>query len=66
MSRVERSKRVREARKNTGAGAVYALRDIHCKWPIGEPGKAGFHFCGKPSVDGSPYCEGHQQESLRA
>nr|WP_083332434.1 GcrA family cell cycle regulator [Hyphomonas sp. Mor2] len=61
-----RSKRVLETRKATGAAAVYALRDSHCKWPVGEPGKAGFHFCGKPSVEGSPYCEAHQQVSLRA
>ncbi|NQY14462.1 MAG: hypothetical protein HRT81_11465 [Henriciella sp.] len=66
MSRVKRSKRVRETRKTTGAGAVYALRDIHCKWPIGEPGTAGFKFCGKPSKEGSPYCEAHQQIALRA
>ncbi|MEL7135876.1 MAG: GcrA family cell cycle regulator [Pseudomonadota bacterium] len=66
MSRKDRSKRVLETRKTTGAGAVYALRDSHCKWPIGEPGKSGFHFCGKPSEEGSPYCAGHQQKALRA
>ncbi|MEO1552943.1 MAG: GcrA family cell cycle regulator [Pseudomonadota bacterium] len=69
MSRKERSQRVLKARKNsksTGVGAVYALRDSHCKWPIGEPGKAGFHFCGKQSKEGSPYCAGHQQMALRA
>ncbi|MEL7103752.1 MAG: GcrA family cell cycle regulator [Pseudomonadota bacterium] len=42
------------------------MRDSHCKWPIGEPGKSGFHFCGKPSEEGSPYCAGHQQKALRA
>lgn len=66
MSSKVRSKRVLEARKSTGAGAVYALRSGHCKWPIGEPGKAGFHFCGKPSEDGAPYCQAHQQKALRA
>lgn len=62
----ERSKRVLETRTKTGAAAVYALRDRHCKWPKGEPGKAGFHFCGKQSLDDSPYCEAHQVISLRA
>lgn len=66
MSTKERSKRVLNTRKKTGAGAVYELRDVHCKWPIGEPGKAGFHFCGKPSLDGAPYCESHKEQSLRA
>lgn len=51
--------------RKTGAAAVYALRDKLCKWPIGEPGKSGFHFCGKPSLESSPYCNHHYQTSLR-
>lgn len=30
-----------------------------CKWPHGDPGKKGFHFCGKPRKDGKPYCPEH-------
>lgn len=30
-----------------------------CSWPTGEPGTDDFHFCGQPSVEGKPYCEGH-------
>ncbi|MHA7900357.1 MAG: GcrA family cell cycle regulator [Henriciella sp.] len=66
MSKKDRLKRVLETRKKTGSAAVYALRDVHCKWPIGEPGKPGFHFCGKKSGAESPYCEHHQQKALRA
>lgn len=35
-----------------------------CKWPIGDPGQVGFHFCSSQNIirpDGreSPYCEEH-------
>jgi hypothetical protein len=30
-----------------------------CRWPIGDPQVADFHFCGKPKVDGHPYCDFH-------
>jgi GcrA cell cycle regulator len=30
-----------------------------CRWPIGDPQRADFHFCGKPQVDGHPYCDFH-------
>lgn len=30
-----------------------------CRWPFGDPGDADFHFCGKPSTPGKPYCAEH-------
>jgi len=30
-----------------------------CAWPTGEPGKEGFHFCGRPSAPEKPYCASH-------
>lgn len=30
-----------------------------CRWPIGDPREPGFHFCGKPTADGKPYCSEH-------
>ena len=30
-----------------------------CLWPIGDPTDEDFHFCGKDSVVGKPYCEKH-------
>lgn len=30
-----------------------------CCWPIGEPGKPGFRFCGTSAIAGKPYCEEH-------
>ena len=38
---------------------VTARRTSTCQWPIGEPGKAGFHLCGDEPVPGKPYCPSH-------
>ena len=42
------------------------LTDRMCKWPIGHPGETDFHFCGKPSEPGMPYCAGHCAEAYQA
>ncbi|MGI4879057.1 MAG: GcrA family cell cycle regulator [Janthinobacterium lividum] len=42
--------------------ALTTLLDLSekvCKWPIGHPGETVFHFCGKPSQTGFPYCSEH-------
>lgn len=30
-----------------------------CRWPMGDPLKAGFHFCESTSIPGLPYCYDH-------
>lgn len=35
------------------------LNERICKWPLGHPGEPDFHFCGKPSNPGFPYCVEH-------
>ena len=30
-----------------------------CAWPLGDPKRIGFHFCGAASVPGKPYCAEH-------
>ncbi|HUC10028.1 MAG TPA: GcrA family cell cycle regulator [Stellaceae bacterium] len=30
-----------------------------CRWPLGDPGTAGFRFCNEPAAEGRPYCEAH-------
>ncbi len=30
-----------------------------CLWPIGDPGRPEFHFCGEPATPGKPYCDAH-------
>ncbi len=35
------------------------LNERICKWPLGHPGEPDFHFCGRPSNPGFPYCVEH-------
>jgi len=42
---------------------IATLEKNDCRWPIGDPRKPDFHFCGRSKVDGLPYCETH---ALRA
>lgn len=48
------------------AKSLQELRDCHCRWPVGDPQKAGFHFCGKQKVPGLPYCETHARRAYQA
>lgn len=35
------------------------LESGECRWPVGDPRKEGFHFCGAQQVMGRPYCIEH-------
>jgi hypothetical protein len=35
-----------------------------CRWPIGDPRHADFHFCGAQQLLGRPYCELHWRLSF--
>ena len=39
---------------------VVALTATCCRWPFGDPGAPGFHFCGAPAVK-QPYCLFHRR-----
>lgn len=39
--------------------SLFDLRSDSCRWPIGDPGKPGFFFCGAIALDGQPYCPAH-------
>lgn len=39
------------------------LSESTCKWPIGDPLNEDFHFCGRTSDDGKPYCEFHSKKA---
>jgi len=30
-----------------------------CRWPVGDPEDEDFHFCGKQTTTGKPYCAEH-------
>jgi GcrA cell cycle regulator len=37
-----------------------------CRWPLGDPAKEGFHYCGVPPQSGRPYCDEHGRMSYQA
>jgi GcrA cell cycle regulator len=41
--------------------SLMELNDAMCKWPSGDPGTEGFHFCGHKNFNGLPYCEYHSR-----
>jgi GcrA cell cycle regulator len=43
--------------KNTNIAAQTAAQQ--CRWPVGDPLKAGFHFCERMSIPGMSYCYDH-------
>ena len=44
--------------KRRGA-TITQLTGPVCQWPIGDPRRDDFHFCGEPSAAGKPYCVKH-------
>jgi GcrA cell cycle regulator len=44
--------------EETGSATVLTLDARMCKWPIGDPSRDGFSFCGRANSDG-PYCSHH-------
>ncbi|MEW5963664.1 MAG: GcrA family cell cycle regulator [Pseudomonadota bacterium] len=44
---------------------IQTLTECSCRWPIGDPQMADFHFCGKPKVAGLPYCEFHARRAFQ-
>lgn len=39
--------------------SILTLKETMCRWPIGDPGEDDFHFCGRSSDQGVPYCDFH-------
>ncbi|RME67195.1 MAG: global cell cycle regulator GcrA-like protein, partial [Alphaproteobacteria bacterium] len=55
--------------KSAAKPAKVTLLDLNermCKWPIGHPGEADFHFCGKKAEAGFPYCSAHCAEAYQS
>ena len=44
---------------------IQTLTEASCRWPIGDPQLAEFHFCGKSKVGGLPYCEFHARRAFQ-
>ena len=41
------------------ACSLCELDEATCRWPLGEPGEAGFAFCGAAPLAPYPYCPAH-------
>ena len=49
-----------------GKTTLLDLNDRICRWPMGHPGEADFHFCGEPVNPGYPYCVDHCGRAFQA
>lgn len=45
--------------RSVTAISMLELSEKTCRWPLGDPKKSGFHFCGARPVPGIPYCGSH-------
>ena len=45
---------------------IMDLRESMCRWPMGDPTKPEFRFCGARSITGLPYCTHHARKIGRA
>jgi len=54
-----------EALEGTMPISVLSATDSTCRWPIGDPLKTGFGYCGCPTVSGSSYCAHHKARSTQ-
>ena len=57
------------AKPSADIAAKTSLLDLNeriCRWPMGHPGEADFHFCGLPVNPGYPYCVDHCGRAFQA
>jgi GcrA cell cycle regulator len=45
--------------------SLLELAGGRCRWPLGDPGKADFGFCGHDAIAGFSYCAGHARLAYR-
>ena len=45
--------------------SIATLTECSCRWPIGDPQLADFHFCNRDKVPGLPYCEFHARRAFQ-
>jgi GcrA cell cycle regulator len=38
---------------------IMELKECMCRWPLGDPSRSDFRFCGAKSSPGAPYCSHH-------
>lgn len=45
--------------------SIETLNECDCRWPIGDPQLADFHFCNRKKMTGLPYCEFHARRAFQ-
>ena len=45
--------------------ALLALSGRTCRWPVGDPSRSDFFFCGAEAFPGKPYCVAHCARAYR-
>src|SRR5262245_50679791 len=45
--------------------SLMELAGSHCRWPLSDPGKSDFGFCGNDAIPGISYCAGHARIAYR-
>ena len=46
--------------------SLVELAERKCRWPLGDPVKSDFAFCGNEAVGGFAYCIGHPRMAYRS
>jgi GcrA cell cycle regulator len=46
-------------KSNQASNVAPQTQTQQCRWPVGDPLKAGFHFCDHMAIPGLPYCYDH-------
>lgn len=41
------------------------IKDGLCRWPLGEPEKSDFMFCGRNTKEGFVYCQAHHKQAYQ-
>ena len=52
-------KKVKQIPHKQDRVGIMELKLNTCRWPVGDPTDDDFHFCGKNTVMGKPYCAQH-------
>ena len=47
------------------AATVATIANNMCKWPIGDPARDDFHFCGQSTLSGKSYCAYHARMAFQ-
>jgi len=53
------------SKKTSKHKTIETLERYDRRWPIGDPRRPDFHFCGARAATGRPYCEVHWRAAIQ-